>query len=89
MENRVRLLRKERNLTLKELSQKLNMALTTLSSIESGQNDLTMEKAKLFANYFGVSSDYLLGLTDIRNPIKKSDNFVLGGLENELDDEEI
>lgn len=86
--NRVKQLRKERNMTLRELSQRLNMALTTLSSIESGQNDLTADKLKLFADYFDVSSDYLLGRTEIRNPNKSNISFALGGLEAELADKD-
>ena len=84
--NRLRQLRKERGLTLKELASQTNMALTTISSIESGQNNLTVDNALLFANYFGVSTDYLLGKSDIRNPENTTPNFALGGLEGDLTD---
>ena len=81
---RLRQLRKERGLTLKELASQTNMALTTISSIESGQNNLTVDNALLFANYFGVSTDYLLGKSNIRNLKKDSLNFVIGGYEKYL-----
>lgn len=84
--NRLRQLRKERGLTLKELASQTNMALTTISSIESGQNNLTVDNALLFANYFGVSTDYLLGKSNIRNPENTTPSFALGGLEGDLTD---
>ena len=88
MENRVRLLRKNCNKTIYDVAKDLNLSPSTIAMIERGERGITSENAMIFSKYFNVSTDYLLGLTDIRNPIKKSDNFVLGGLENELDDEE-
>lgn len=88
MNSRLKQLRKEKGLTLRELGKIASMTDANLSMIENGKHSLSEENTKFFADYFNVSTDYLLGKTDIRNPIKKSDNFVLGGLENELDDEE-
>lgn len=73
--NRVKELRQNLKFTQKELAEKLNMATTTLASIESGQNDLTAEKTKLFAKFFNVSADYLLGLTNIQFPTNEA-NFI-------------
>lgn len=64
-------LRNGRKLTLKDLSEKTGVDISTLSRIENGQvrkvgDDVLLKLAK----YFGVSTDFLLGLTDI--PDKKN-----------------
>ena len=86
--NRLKQLRNEKRLTLRELAPLVNISFPNLSAMENGKIGISNDNIDIFCKFYHVSSDYLLGLTDIRNPIKKSDNFVLGGLENELDDEE-
>lgn len=63
---RMRSLRKEKGLTLYELGEKIGMSQSNLSELESGKNKLTAENAKKFAAFYGVSVDYLLGVTDSR-----------------------
>ena len=67
MNNRLRQLRKEKGLTLKELAEQLNMSFSNIAMIERGERNYTFETAKMFADFFNVSSDYLLGLSDQRN----------------------
>ena len=70
-------LRAERELTLDmlvaDMNQKfpeLNINKSMLSRWENGINDPSLEYAKNIANYFDVSLDYLIGLTDVRTPTR-------------------
>ena len=70
MEFRDRLikLRKELNLTQEELAQKIGYTRTAISAWEIGRNEPSNTDTIKLAEYFGVSTDYLLGKSDIRNP---------------------
>ena len=61
---RVRMLRRQRKLNQQELGEALGLKQTTISNIESGNHTTTIEKLILLAKFFGVSTDYLLGLKD-------------------------
>ena len=47
------------------MAMDLNMAQNTISRYETGQREADYKTLILFADYFGVSLDYLLGRTDI------------------------
>lgn len=64
--NRLKKLRLERNLTIKELGKISSMTDANISMIENGHRSLTESNAKFFANFFNVSIDYLLGTSNIR-----------------------
>ena len=70
MANRIRELRKERNMSLRDLAVELNMSFSNIATIERGESQLREDTTKLFADYFNVSSDYLLGLSDTRNSVQ-------------------
>ena len=74
--NRIRDLRLEKKLTLREIAADLNMSYSNIGYLERGKSMLREDTAKLFADYFGVSVDYLLGLTDERTPSTTSTNDV-------------
>ena len=61
MENRVEELRKQRGLSQKELGEAVGLSHKAISTIESGSRSTTIEKLVLLADFFGVSTDYLLG----------------------------
>ena len=61
---RVYELRKKRNMNQKELGEVVGLTAKSISTIESGLRSTTIEKLVLLAQFFGVSSDYLLGLKD-------------------------
>ena len=42
----------------------LGLSQNAISSIESGSRGTTIEKLVLLAEFFHVSTDYLLGITD-------------------------
>ena len=64
-------LRKELNLTQEELAQKIGYTRTAISAWEIGRNEPSNADTIKLAKYFGVSTDYLLGKSDIRNPEKE------------------
>ena len=69
--NRFKELRIERGLTLQELADATHTTKSALSLIENGKRSLSIQSLKLYAEFFGVSTDYLLGGDDERTPIKE------------------
>lgn len=61
---RLKELREKRHLSQVRLSIDLNMNQNTISRYENGIRQANYETLILFADYFGVSIDYLLGRTD-------------------------
>ncbi len=61
-------LRKDKGLSQDELGELLNINKHSISSYERGRSEPPDEIKIIFAKFFNVSVDYLLGLTDIPNP---------------------
>ncbi len=61
MENNIRKLRKERNMTGTKLAEMLSITPTYFYELERGKKRLSAEMASKLAEIFGVSIDYLLG----------------------------
>jgi len=61
---RLRELRKQRNLTMKEFGNRFNLAESTISGYENETRKPDMDILKRFADFFEISVDYLLGRTD-------------------------
>ena len=59
---RVRNLREDRDMNQTQLAEKLNMTQRKISYIECGKYEPSIEDIIAYCKYFGVSSDYLLGL---------------------------
>lgn len=59
--NRLKELRKERNLKQKELVEIAGVSAMTISRWEKGERDIKFDKAQQLADFFGVSVSYLLG----------------------------
>jgi transcriptional regulator with XRE-family HTH domain len=57
-------LRKAAGLNQKELGEVLGLSQKAISTIESGSRSTTIDKLVILAEYFHVSTDYLLGITD-------------------------
>ena len=71
--NRLRELRKEKKLTLKEVSSQLeqnNLKISpdALAKYERGDREPKLETWQKLADFFGVSVPYLQGLSDIDDP---------------------
>lgn len=61
---RLRDLREDNDLTQIQLVEKLHMHKTTYTNYEQGKRDLPLSVAIKIANFYGVSLDYLAGLTN-------------------------
>lgn len=64
--------RKKNKKTQQDLADLLGVGKSHISEIEHGHRTTSAEKIALICEYFKVSSDYLLGLTDNPKPRKKS-----------------
>jgi len=64
---RLKQLREQRNITQVKLAMDLNMNQNTISRYETGAHEADYATLIRFADYFGVSLDYLLERTD--NPL--------------------
>lgn len=58
-------LRKDKHLRQKDLADYLNISVGTISNYETGAHEPDFETLCRLAEYFHVSTDYLLGRTDI------------------------
>ncbi|MBP2056988.1 transcriptional regulator with XRE-family HTH domain [Lactobacillus colini] len=61
MSNRIKELRKKKNLTLRELGEALKMRDNTLSQYENEKRNPKKETWQKLADFFGVSISYLQG----------------------------
>ena len=61
---RLRELRHEKQMTLKQVSQELNMPLMTYANYEQGKRQPSLETLCLLCDFYDVSADYLIGRTD-------------------------
>ena len=64
MEFRLKKLRKEKSISQLRLALDLNMNQNTVSRYENLEREADYETLIRFADYFGVSLDYLLGRSD-------------------------
>jgi len=64
--NRLTILREEKGLTKKELANLLGVKSQSIGQYERGERDLSTAKLIKFANFFGVTTDYLLGISSTR-----------------------
>lgn len=66
MFERFKEIREKRNITKEQLAQDIDIHINIINSIENGFN-APIHVLKKYAEYFGVTSDYLLELTDEEN----------------------
>lgn len=64
-------LRKERGLTQEEMSAVIHKKRSTYSGYENEGKEPDFETICLLAEYFGVSTDYLLGFSDKKNHVEQ------------------
>ena len=65
--NRIKSLREETGMNQVDLATRLHISNTTWCQYETGKRIPSDEVKIIIARYFGVSVDYLLGMTDVRN----------------------
>ena len=71
MKLRIRDLREDRDLTQKEIAEYLICDQSLYSKYERGERQLPLEYAQKLAEFYNTSVDYLIGLTDIKEPYKR------------------
>lgn len=67
MGEKLRSLRIEKNLTQKQVADRIGLAISAVSSYESCSRYPTYDTLIKLARMFHVSTDYLLGIADKRN----------------------
>lgn len=70
MYQRLRDLREDRDLTQQIIADMLNVSQTTYSRYESGTLDIPTDSLIKLAEFYGTSIDFLLGLTDKKEPYR-------------------
>lgn len=68
MYERIRNLREDKDLTQKQVGEFLNMSQTGYNQYEIGKNDIPTRILINLADFYNTSVDYLLGLTDQKEP---------------------
>lgn len=65
--DRIKALRKELSLTLKDLSEKANISISFLSDIENGRSNPSLERLNDIAKALDTTTSYLLGENQLVN----------------------
>lgn len=92
--NRLRELRKGKKLTVRDLSNKVNISYPTISRLENGETSFTSEYLEALSSFFGVSIDYLLCRVDepnypkLEKPLLNDFQFALYDKTKELSDKQ-
>ncbi|MGM9609804.1 MAG: helix-turn-helix domain-containing protein [Eubacteriales bacterium] len=69
---RLKDLREDADMTQQQMADLLHVRQNTYSQYENGQRQIPIASLIVVAKHFHVSTDYLLGLTDIKTPYPKS-----------------
>lgn len=69
---KLRELREEKGISQLKLAMDLNMNQNSISRYENGRREADYSTLILFADYFNVSVDYLIGRTDIKSPFPRA-----------------
>lgn len=71
--DRLKKLRLEKKLTQEELGKRINVTKVSISGYENGNRTPDTETLQKLADFFNVTTDYLLGRTDNPNSPKNDD----------------
>lgn len=75
--DKLKTLREKHGKKQEEVANFLNISRSTVSNYESGNREPDMENIKTLSKFFDVSSDYLLGLSEIsKRPLYSPDSNV-------------
>ena len=67
---RLKELREDSDITQKYLAELLHIKQNTYSQYENGHRQPPLEVLITLAKFYGVTLDYLVGISDIKNPYK-------------------
>ena len=70
MYQRLRDLREDKDLSIRQLAEILHMQRTTYHNYETGKRDFKLEHIRKLCFFFNVSADYILGLINEPRPLK-------------------
>lgn len=87
----IRNLRKQHRLSQTDLAKQINVSQATVTSWETGRADPSSSALNALANFFNVSSDYLLGRTNRKqaeNQLSKNQKLVAYSIDPDISDEE-
>ncbi len=89
---RIKELREKEKLSQLQLAEKLNLTQQAISLYEKGEREPGIDLINQLADFFGVTTDYLLGKSNIRNieELKKMPFANAGGINVDgLDEEDL
>ena len=69
---RLKAIREDSDIAQKTLSEYLNIKQNTYSQYENGQRQLPIDTLIKLADYFDTSTDYILGLTNVKEKYPRS-----------------
>lgn len=82
--NRIKELRKKRNITQIRLSTEIEVSQETISAYENNKAEPKLDKLTKIADFLNTSTDYLLGRTDDDSPLIDLANNIVDEQLNEL-----
>ncbi len=68
---RLKDLREDSDIPQRVIAEYLNIKQNTYSQYENKQRQIPLDLLIKLAEYFNVSTDYILGITDIKSPYPK------------------
>ena len=80
----IKLLRKERGITQKQAAEDLGVSQALLSHYEKGIRECGLDFVVKCADYYGVTTDYLLGVSASRNGLDPSVYASLGAEDDDM-----
>lgn len=83
--DRLRSLRIDSGKQQQEVANDLKLLKQTLNKYEKGNREPDFEVVKKFADYYNVSTDYLLGKSDFKNSLDKEIEFLKKWVEANAD----
>lgn len=72
MYNRIKELREDADIFQKQIAEILGITQANYSYIENGKGELDYKGLIKLANFYNVSVDYILGITDIQKPYPRT-----------------
>ena len=67
MINNLKICRENKNMTTKEVSEKIGVTKQAVYNMEAGKSNPSVDTLMKFAKLYSVSTDYLLGLTSFES----------------------
>ena len=77
MKNNLKICRENKNMTAKEVSEKIGVTKQAVYNMEAGKSNPSVDTLMKLVKLYNVSADYLLGLTNFENFKSQYDLFLL------------